>query len=137
MTTAEHTTQIVLFDGKCNLCARSVQFIIRRDARRRFRFAPRESDAGTALLAPYGMVETPPNSIVLISDGRVYLRSDAALRIAAQLRWPWPLLGAFLLIPAPLRDCAYRFIAKRRYRWFGESDSCWVPTPELRSRFLS
>lgn len=136
---------VVLFDGVCNLCNNSVQFIIRNDPAARLRFAPLDSPAANALLAPArdaGLMPLP-DSIVLVepgSDGgrpRVSTRSTAILRIARNLRGPWPLAAAFLIIPRPLRDWAYNQVAKRRYRWFGKRDSCMMPTPELRSRFLA
>jgi len=136
---------VVLFDGVCNLCNHSVQFIIRRDSRRRFRFAPLQSSAAKTLLGsslPSG--STPvPDSIVLIEPGmadgppRISTHSTAALRIARQLRPPWPLLSILMVIPRPVRDAAYGFIAKRRYRWFGKRESCIMPSPELSDRFLA
>ncbi|MYC88466.1 MAG: thiol-disulfide oxidoreductase DCC family protein [Gemmatimonadales bacterium] len=138
---------IVLFDGVCNLCAGAVRFIIPRDRRGRFRFAPLQSDAGRRILAGKG-VETsgpgapppetgePPASLILVADGRTYTRSGAALRIAAGLDGGWPVLAVFLVIPAPLRDLAYRFVARNRYRWFGRKSVCELPPTEESRRFL-
>lgn len=127
----------MLFDGVCNLCNGAVQFVVKRDPRGRFRFAALQSKRAAAVLAAAG-VETPlPDSMVLVQDGVVSVRSTAALRIAKQLRAPWPLLSVFLLVPRPLRDLVYSFVAARRYRWFGRRESCMVPTPELRARFLA
>lgn len=129
---------MVLFDGECNLCSGAVQFVIRRDPRARMRFAALRSQAAERLLA--GVASPPPrplpDSIVLIAGDRAFLRSAAALRIAGLLRWPWPLLTVFLVVPRPLRDLAYDFVARRRHRWFGRPASCWVPSPALRARFL-
>lgn len=129
---------VVLFDGVCNFCNASVHFIIDRDPAQRFRFAALQSEAAAGLLRSRGVAppQGDPDSIVLVEGERVYQRSTAALRIARRLRFPWPLLYAFVAVPRPLRDLVYRFIARNRYRWFGRSEECRVPTPELRSRFL-
>jgi len=128
---------VVLFDGVCNLCSGSVQLIIERDPEARFRFASLQSEAGQRLQAEHGIDPQDLNSVLLIEDGRWFKESDAALRIAGRLRGAWRLLAAFRLVPRPLRDLVYRFIARNRYRWFGKTESCWLPTPDLRSRFLS
>jgi predicted DCC family thiol-disulfide oxidoreductase YuxK len=127
---------LILFDGVCNLCNGAVQFVLRRDPRGHFRFASLQSAASRAALAKVGALGTLPDSIVLLADGRVRVKSAAALAIARGLRFPWPLLTVFWLVPYPLRDLVYDWIAKNRYRWFGRRDECWVPTPELRARFL-
>lgn len=128
---------IVLFDGECNLCQRAVQFILRRDRRRRFRFAALRSGAGRTALAAAGAPADLPDSMVLLEGGgRIHLRSGAALRIARRLSMPWPLFAVLLAVPRPLRDWAYDVLARRRLRWFGRADRCLVPSPELRSRFL-
>ena len=130
---------IVLFDGVCNLCNGAVLFIIDRDPRQRFLFAPLQSDFAVGLLASIDQ-EAPvagADSIVLIEDGRVYLRSAAALRVAKHLSGLWPLLGVLALVPTGLRDRAYDLVARNRYRWFGRQEACRVPTPELRQRFLA
>lgn len=141
---------VVLFDGVCNLCNAAVLFIIDRDPRGRFRFAPLQSDYATNLVAALGerlpeQAPVPPpasaplpagDTIVLIEDGRVYQSSDAALRICGHLRGPWPLLSWFLVLPRGFRDWVYDLVARNRYRWFGRTESCRIPTPELRERFL-
>ena len=134
--TPEHP--VILFDGVCNLCNHSVNFIIDRDPQARFRFAALQSPAAQALLAARGLPPpaAEPESILLLAGDKVHQRSGAALRIARGLRGAWPLLSAFLLVPAPLRDWVYRWIARNRYRWFGKSDTCRMPTPELKARFL-
>ncbi len=126
----------MLFDGACNLCNASVQFVLRRDPGARFRFAALQSRAAIDLLAAAGWSGALPDSVALIADGRVQWRSAAALGIARRLRWPWPLLAAFVVVPRPVRDFVYDFVARRRLRWFGRRESCMVPTPELRARFL-
>jgi predicted DCC family thiol-disulfide oxidoreductase YuxK len=129
---------VVLFDGVCNLCNSSVNFIIDRDRHRYFHFAALQSDAGIELLRKHGRTPPPgdPDSIILVENGRVYERSTAALRIARKLRGAWKILYAGIIVPRPLRDVVYKWIARNRYRWFGKKDSCRMPTPELKDRFL-
>ncbi|MCE9667303.1 thiol-disulfide oxidoreductase DCC family protein [Myxococcus stipitatus] len=128
---------VVLFDGVCNLCNGAVNFIIDRDPASSFRFAALQSDQAAALLAPLGRVpEVEPQSFILVEGGKVYERSTAALRIARRLRGGWKLFYAFMLVPRPLRDAVYRLVARNRYRMFGKAESCRMPTPELRARFL-
>ncbi|QRK11617.1 thiol-disulfide oxidoreductase DCC family protein [Archangium violaceum] len=130
-------TPVVLFDGVCNLCNGVVNFIIDRDPSARFRFAALQSTQAAVLLAPLGRVpEADPQSFILVEDGRVYERSSAALRVARKLPGAWKLFYVFVVVPTPLRDAVYRFIARNRYRWFGKADACRMPTPELRARFL-
>jgi predicted DCC family thiol-disulfide oxidoreductase YuxK len=129
---------VVLFDGVCNLCSSSVRFIVDHDSGAFFKFASLQSDAAKHLMAEHGVVQPPgdPTSIVLVEDGRAYERSTAALRIARRLDGIWRLAWGFIVVPRPLRDVVYDFIARHRYRWFGKKDVCMVPTPELRARFL-
>ncbi len=128
---------VVLFDGVCNLCNGAVNFIIDRDPGSHFRFAALQSEQAAALLAPLGRVpEVEPQSFILVEDGKVYERSTAALRIARRMRGGWKLLYAFMVVPRPLRDAVYRLVARNRYRMFGKAESCRMPTPELRARFL-
>ena len=129
---AEGQGPVVLFDGVCNLCTASVQFVIARDSRKRFRFASLQSPAAERLLGRREDLE----SMVLMEGGRTYRKSGAALRIARRLDGLWPLLSVFLLVPRPLRDAIYDWIGRRRYRMFGRRDSCWVPGPDLAARFL-
>jgi predicted DCC family thiol-disulfide oxidoreductase YuxK len=138
MTSASSEHPVVLFDGVCNLCNASVNFVIDRDPEGIFHFAPLQSSAGRALLASHGRVppEGEPDSIVLVENGLVYDRSTAALRVARRLRGPVKLLYALIVFPRVVRDLVYRLIARNRYRWFGKSDVCRVPTPELKARFL-
>ena len=129
----------ILFDGVCNLCDGFVRFVVRHDPRGQFRFAALQSEAGQALLAAHGYVSaaTPdPDSVLLIQNGQVYERSTAVLHIAHGLGWPWRALGIGWLLPRAWRDAAYRFVARHRYRWFGRKESCMLPTPALRGRFL-
>lgn len=129
---------ILIFDGVCNFCNGSVNFIIDRDPRGTFRFAPLQSDVAHAIFAKVGRT-TPvgdPDSIAVFDRGRLYEQSSAILRIVADLRGAWRLLVVLRAVPRPLRDVAYRWFAARRYRWFGKSATCRVPSPELRARFL-
>ena len=129
---------VVLFDGDCNLCNRSVQFIIRRDPRRAYQFAALQSCAAQRLLRD--AVNTPqrlPNSVVLVERAKVYTRSTAALRIARRLASPWPLAAIFLAVPRPLRDGVYDLIAHNRYRLFGRRQACLVSGSEMQGRFLT
>lgn len=125
---------LLLFDGVCNLCNASVQWIIRRDKKALFRFASLQSEYAGQLPALKG--KTMPDSLVLLDRDRVYVKSSAALRIARLLGFPWNLLTAGCVLPVFLRDAIYDWVARNRYRWFGKSEACMIPTPELKSRFM-
>jgi predicted DCC family thiol-disulfide oxidoreductase YuxK len=127
---------VILFDGVCNLCNASVQFVIRRDPGDVFRFASLQSPAGRTLLQRHGLPADQLASIVLVDGDRCLVKSDAALRIARALRWPWPLLGAASIVPRTIRDRVYEYVARNRYRWFGKRDSCSLPTGAVAHRFL-
>ncbi len=116
-----------------------VRFLIARDPQARFRFAALQSEAARAACARVGyelLASTAPSTIVVIEDGRALERSDAALAIARRLPFPWPMFGVFGTLPRGFRDALYRFVARNRYRWFGRTEACMMPTPELRARFL-
>jgi predicted DCC family thiol-disulfide oxidoreductase YuxK len=127
---------LVLFDGVCNLCNGTVNFIIDRDPAGYFRFAPLQSAVAQEHLSGTAAASADLDTIVLIEDGSAYVRSTAALRIARRLTAPWPLLYLFVAVPRPLRDAVYRLVAANRYDWFGKRDECRLPTPGLRERFL-
>jgi len=129
MNADEH---IVLFDGVCNLCNGFVQFILVRDPEGRFSFASLQSDAARRLLNG----NAPAETMVLIEQRTLYIKSTAALRIARGLRFPWPLLYGLLIVPRPLRDTIYDWVARHRYAWFGQRESCMVPTAQWRKRFI-
>lgn len=127
---------IVLFDGVCNLCNGTVQFIIKRDRRGYFQFAPLQSPVGKTLLADRADLQNL-DSIVLIEDGQIFTESTAVLRIVRKLDGGlWRCSSVLLAVPKALRDPCYRFVARHRYRFFGRKASCMIPTAEMKSRFL-
>ncbi|WP_223590109.1 thiol-disulfide oxidoreductase DCC family protein [Neobacillus bataviensis] len=127
--------RIVLFDGVCNLCNNSVHFILKRDINRSFKFASLQGETGQKLLKQYGL-NTAMNSFVLIENNKPYLKSTAALRVCMKLRGAWRLFSLFIVIPKPFRDFVYEVIANNRYKWFGKKESCLLPLPEWKDRFL-
>ena len=128
---------VIVFDGHCNLCSATVDFVAKRDPRRVFQLAASQSDAGAALLAARGVDAADPSTVYLVEGDAIYDKSTAALQIARRLRFPWNLAGSFLVVPRPIRDAVYSFVAKRRYRWFGRREACRLPTAEDRGRFLA
>ena len=127
---------VVLFDGVCNLCNGWVRFVVRRDPAGIFRFASQQSTAGQAILGELMQGAVEVSSVILIVDDEVYTESDAVLQILARLDPPWSWVRFFRFIPRRFRDACYRFIARSRYRWFGRTELCQIPSPEMRSRFL-
>ncbi len=127
---------IVLYDGVCNVCSGSVRFILPRDRKAVFRFASLQSSTAERLLTACGRAPGTLDSLVLIERGGCYERSEAALRIAGRLSFPWKLAAGLRVIPRPIRDAFYNWFAARRYRWFGRKDVCDLPPPEWRARFL-
>ena len=127
---------VVLYDGVCGFCNASVQFIIKRDPNKRFRFAPLQSDVGRELAAAHGIDAERLDGLVLIENGSASIKSTAALRIARRLRRPWPVVAALFIVPRVIRDWFYDRFAERRYRWFGKIDACASPSPAQRARFL-
>jgi predicted DCC family thiol-disulfide oxidoreductase YuxK len=128
---------IVVFDGVCNLCSHSVRFILRHEASSHLKFAPMQSPAGARLLKEFGFSTDDVKTFVVVVNGKVHVRSDAAIQISKHLRGVWKLSGVVWIIPRPIRDWLYDVVARNRYRWFGKKEVCMVPTPEVRSRFLS
>jgi predicted DCC family thiol-disulfide oxidoreductase YuxK len=128
--------RVIFFDGICNLCNGAVQFTIKRDEKNIFKFAALQSDYAEEELKEFNIDHNQLGSFVLLEDGKVYQKSTAALRVAKKLNGFWPLLYAFMVVPRFIRDAVYDFIAKNRYKWFGKQESCWVPTPELKGKFL-
>lgn len=130
------TRKIILFDGICNLCNQSVQFVIEHDNKNQFQFASLQSDFGQNFLKENNLDATQFDSVVFIEDNKFYTKSSAALKISKYLDGITSWLTIFMIVPKPLRDVVYSFIAKNRYRWFGKQESCWLPTPELKAKFL-
>jgi predicted DCC family thiol-disulfide oxidoreductase YuxK len=133
---SSQTPAIILYDGECNVCSGSVRFILSRDPRGLFRFAPLQSAAGARLRASCGRPADSLGSLILVEDGRCYERSDALLRITARLGLPWNLAALLRIVPRALRDAFYDWFAARRYRWFGKKEVCDVPPVDWRERFL-
>ncbi len=128
--------KIILFDGICNLCNSSVNFIIDRDRNDIFKFASFQSDAGKTFLNTLGLDSKKLYSVILIDEGTFYTKSTAALKIIKEFGGFWKPLYAFIMVPKMVRDLFYDVIANNRYRWFGRTDSCRVPNSELQERFL-
>lgn len=127
---------LLLFDGICHLCDASVQFILKRDPQGKIKFAPIQSPLGSKLYTQHGLDPAAPNAMLFITPRGAFKASDAALEIARTLGGVWKLALLFKPVPRALRDAAYYFIARNRYRWFGKDDSCMMPTPELKARML-
>ena len=128
--------KIILFDGFCNLCSWSVNFIIKREKKDIFRFASLQSETGKHILIKFKLPEDFDKSIVLVENNSVYFKSDAALRIAKDLRSAWPLFYSFVIFPKAIRDYMYTFIASNRFKWFGKRDTCHIPTTDYHYKFL-
>ena len=126
---------VILFDGVCNFCNGAVNFIIRHDGEKKFKFAPLQSEFGQEMRAKYGIGEDI-DSIILIENDKAYMHSTAGLRVAKGLGGIWLLGYVFIIVPAFIRDWAYRLFAKNRYRLFGRQDACMLPTPDIRERFI-
>lgn len=128
---------IVLFDGVCNLCNRLVNFVIKRDKKRKFRFAALQSENGQALLEKLGLSTHDFDTFVLLrNDDKVFVKSKAGLTVLKELGGGWRLLYVLVVIPTPIRDFVYNRIAKTRYQVFGKRDSCMIPSPEIEKRFI-
>lgn len=128
---------IILFDGVCNFCNASVNFVIARDRAGYFKFAPLQSEIGEDVIERHGIDTTETDSVILVEDNFAYTHSTAALRIARRLDGLWSWLFLLIVIPRPIRDVFYRLFARYRYRLFGRQDACMMPTPDIRARFLS
>lgn len=126
---------IVLFDGVCHLCDRSVRFILEHDRDARFHFAPLQSALGKELLEKHGLPLESLETMVLIHRGTAHTKSSATLRVAGQLTFPWKTGILFLAVPKLLRDAVYGVVARHRYRWFGKRDACMAPDPRWKDRF--
>ena len=125
---------VILFDGVCNLCNGTVDFILKRDKLKQFRFVPLQSEAGELIKQHFGLTEMP-DSVALLYDGSVYMESEAAIKIARMLPFPWNLAGIFRVVPLRWRNSVYRCVARNRYRWFGKKSTCRIPSPEEHKYF--
>ena len=133
----ESAKKILLFDGVCNLCDNSVQFVIRRDKNDVFRYAALQSDVGQKLISERGIDTDKVDSFILIEPGiAYYTKSDAALKIGRQLKGYRTISKLLNLIPKVLRNIVYDFVARNRYKWYGKKEACMIPTPELKAKFL-
>lgn len=137
MKTKENGKYVIYFDGVCNLCNSSIQFVIKHDKNDHFRFASLQSDFAKTALGKENIDSDDMESIILeTADGKIYKRSSAVLRIASKLGFPINWLSIFLVVPKFIRDGVYRYIGRNRYKWFGKQDNCMIPTPELTKKFL-
>lgn len=127
--------RLILFDGVCNFCDRSVQFVMKRDPESKFTFASLQSGAGERV-KEYYKIDPSLDSMILVEDGTYYTKSTAALKICKNLKGLWKVFSVLLVIPKPIRDFFYNIVARNRYKWFGKRESCKLPSPEERSRFL-
>ncbi|MCB9333348.1 MAG: thiol-disulfide oxidoreductase DCC family protein [Lewinellaceae bacterium] len=133
----ESDVPILLFDGVCNLCQASVQWVLLHDKAGIFRFASLQSDTGQQQLARFNLDGENFDTVVLVVGSRVYTRSGAALEILRRLGIPWSIFSVLIWIPRPIRDAVYNWIARNRYRWFGQKQECWLPRPEWSERFYN
>jgi predicted DCC family thiol-disulfide oxidoreductase YuxK len=127
---------VILFDGVCNLCSGAVRFVIKHDPKKQFRFASLQSRFGEDVLEHFGLPLDQFNSFILLENGKIYTRSTGALRVAKRLKGSYSLLFAFVIVPGFIRDAIYNLISRKRYKWFGKKEECWVPTPELSNLFI-
>lgn len=127
---------VIFFDGVCNLCHASINFIIKRDKNSLFKFASLQSEYAGEVLPETLTQNNRLTSLVLVQGGKLLIKSSAALTIARHLSGLWPVLYVFILVPSFIRHFVYDIIARNRYRWFGKKDVCMIPTPELKERFI-
>lgn len=127
---------VILFDGVCNLCNRSVQFIIKRDRKKKFYFAPLQGTTGQEILKRFHLSVDELNSFIFKEGDKLYTHSSGALRMLKMLGRGWILFYPLIIVPKFIRDGVYNWIARNRYKWFGKKEECMIPTPEVRSRFL-
>lgn len=128
---------IILFDGVCNFCNGSVNFIITHDAQNYFKFAPLQSDVAHSLLEKFNLDKAATDSVILIENDATYTHSTAALRIARKLDGAWSWFYVLVIVPKLVRDFFYKVFAKFRYRLFGKTEACMMPTAEIREKFIS
>lgn len=130
--------QLILFDGICNLCNTSIQYVIKHDKKNVFMFAALQSNIGQQVIKAYQIDPAKTDSILLYSkENGLTIKSTAALKISKHLGFPRNLLSVFLIIPAFLRNLVYDYIAKNRYKWYGKKDQCMIPNPQIQDKFLN
>ncbi len=125
---------IVFFDGVCNLCSGSVQWLLRHDKKQQFNFSSLQGEYASKIITDPVLKKT--DSIILLSKGKFYSKSTAVLKIASRIGFPYMLLSAFLIVPAFIRNIVYDFIARNRYKWYGKKEECWLPAEEYTARFI-
>lgn len=129
--------QLILFDGVCNFCNSSVLKVIKHDKKNQFIFASLQSEVGKKVIHHFSIDTEKVDSIILVeSDQKYFVKSTAALKIGKHFSGLWKLLQICWIIPTPLRNVVYNYIAKNRYKWFGKKDNCMIPTPEIRAKFI-
>ncbi len=128
---------VILFDGVCNFCNSTVNFVIKRDKKSVLRFATLQSRMAEGILANEHSGKRDLNSFVFIEKNTIYTRSTAALRVCRYMNGLWPMMYGFMIVPRFIRDGIYNWVARNRYKWFGKKEVCMIPTPELQSRFLN
>ena len=125
-----------MFDGVCNLCNTAVKTIIRSDRNKKFKYGSLQGDAGKHMISEYDLSHPELSTFILIEKGKAYTKSTAALRVARKMDGLWPLLYIFILVPVPIRNWVYDYIAKKRYAWFGRKKECWIPEEPIKDRFI-
>jgi len=128
--------KVILFDGVCNLCNSTVTYVIKRDKKDVFRFAALQDSAGQVLIKKHGIDTSKVDSILFVDGDKIYAKSTAALKIAKNMNGLYPLLYGFMIVPNFIRNWVYDYVASNRYRWYGKKESCMIPTPELKRKFL-
>lgn len=137
MSTEKQQRPVIFFDGVCNLCNSSIQFVIKNDKKKQFLFATATSSAGRQALTANATKGGTPNSVILLHNGIYYTRSSAALQILRLLGGGWSLLYVLSIIPPFIRNGMYDLVARNRYKWFGKRQSCMIPDEALKSRFIN
>lgn len=127
---------IIVFDAQCILCSAHAQFVLRHDHGRHFRLASMQNETGAALYRRFGIDPANPESLIIVDGDQLLRDSDAVLAIYAGLGWPWKVAALARLVPRFVRDPVYRWLARNRYRFFGRSETCWVPSPGDADRML-
>jgi len=127
---------IILFDGVCNLCNATVQWVLLHDRKDQFHFAALQSETGEAKLRRFGIEPGALNTVVLADENRIYTQSDAVIEVVSRLGGIWSLMAIFKVVPRPIRNAVYQWVGRNRYRWFGRREECWLPRPEWKKKFI-